>query len=431
MKFYIKTRIWDWLFLIVISTGLVFHIYSGFELDYGLAQNVPLVIACMAGLHLIYLLFSYEKRTRILGIILVVVVLMILIVYGHASHIFDEEAANATGIAVICTIATSFVCYLATRTRVATIVLLVVGNLVCAGSHFLQFPVETWQLIVFIAGTVAMLGYRNYMMTVLQVHSGKVRLHRYAIQILIGIAAVCLLTTGLYLGVVKPLNPPTRQLTLITKLERMDLLSKIGVSSLKEYLDPNLLSQSQKQLELASQLEEQQQQEQTEEEDKEQSQQNANGSIGVNLMHYDFTKYTIPLGIIVLAIIVFLLVGQWFIRRKKWKKQVTALSYEGQVNAYYRFFLKALKRAGYQKPNHHTLYEYSESLSHEMQAFDGKEASFEQLTDIYIKMVYGEKVVCKEEVSKFEKYYEGFFKNLKKEIGLWKYLRKIWFLATA
>ncbi len=435
MKSYMKTRIWDWIFCLVISTGLVFHIYSGFVLDEGLAQNTPLVILCMAVLCMVYILFSYKKITRIIGIIIVVAVIAAYILYAQTSGIFENESANYKSIALVITLATSFVCFLATRTKVGTIILLLAGNLICAGSKFLQFPVENWQMITFVIGVIAMLLYRTYMMTLMEVTRGKLRLNRYVSQSLIGLLLAVIISTIAFVAIIKPLNPPTRDLTLITKLEKMDVVSKIGISSLKEYLDPSLLAESQQeQLELAAKLEEQQKEEQQQEEEKEEEQlqqEGVQGKVKMHLYHYEFDQKQIPWLVILIAAILFALIFQWFFRRKRWKEAVGLLSYEGGIYNFYGFFLKALKKCGYKKPQNHTLYQYAQNLQHEMQAFDTESASFEDLTKVYIQVVYGEKEATREEYEMFEQYYNGFFKNMRKEIGFFKYLRKIWFLATA
>ncbi|MCD8018078.1 MAG: hypothetical protein LUF92_00365 [Clostridiales bacterium] len=242
MMQYYKNRIWDILLCIALSIGLVFHIDSGFLLEDRLSASVPATILLVAIVVLLLFLFASSKIMTMIGIVTGVVLLVIFLIYVRIAHPFAEEAANSLGITVTILILSTLLTFLATRTRAGTIVLFLIGNLILAGSCFLQFPVKTWAFLLFVLAACMMFLYRIYVISLQQVHTGKVRMQRYMTQTL-GVCLTAFVVAAVaFFGVVRPLNPPTRELKLITRLENMQLLAVLGVSTVKELPDPELIS---------------------------------------------------------------------------------------------------------------------------------------------------------------------------------------------
>jgi hypothetical protein len=310
-----------------------------------------------------------------------------------------------------------------------------IGNIVVAGSYFLQYPVKIWSFYLFIFSVFVMLWYRNYSITLLKVHAGKVRMKRYMLQsICIGLIAI-LVSAFAYVGIVKPLNPPTRALKLIIKLEDMELLQVMGMTTPKKMLDPNLQSSQQADgTENSSNPGEEENEEDGQEaESKEvdgntsESLKDSSQSMGqvATAIHYTLNENTIPWLIISLIVLILLLILLWIVLQKRWEKQVSTLSLENQVVNYYQFFLKKLSLAGYVKPVNHTLSEYAQNMEHELSRFASQENNFTHLTEIYMATFYGRRTISSEEATLFEEFYKQFRKNLRREIGVFRYFLKV------
>lgn len=434
MIHYLKSRIWDWLLCICISVGLVFHIYSGFILEDAISSNVLAVIGFMAVLMMLLFLFAYNRWMTGLGIAAGIVLLIGFLVYIRANNVFEEETANSLCITLTITIITAFIVFLACRTRAGIITLFLIGNIVIAGSYFLQYPVQLWSFYLFVFTIFVMLWYRNYSAALLKVHAGKVRMKRYLLQTVCICLVAIVLAGGAYVGIVKPLNPPTRALKLIIKLEDMELLQVLGMTTPKELLDPNLRSSQQATgTEDSSNPGEEDNQENGEEPESKESDEDKPDSKGENqttaqmaqAVHYVLNEQTIPWIAIGILIAIILLICLRIFLRKYWERRIAALSLENQVINYYQLFLRKLSLAGYRKPVNYTLSEYALDMEHELSEFADKEDGFVHLTEIYAGTFYGRQTVSAEEAKLFEQFYKEFYKNLRREMGTFRYFLKV------
>lgn len=415
MIHYLKTRIWDFFLCIAISVGLVMHIYSGFILEDKLSSNIGWVTICMIVLLMIFFIFAYNRLTTISGIVIGMICFIGFLIYARSNHIFSNEAANSLAIAVAITVITALTVFLSTRTSIGIVILLVLGNLITAGSYFLQYPVKVWSFYLFLFSTILMLWYRNYSLTLLKIHTGKVRIKTYFIQSIFLCLVAILLASTVYIGVIKPLNPPTRALKLIIKLEDMDILQVIGVTTPKEMLDPNLKSNSKPS----------QENENTNSDNKETTPNNMESKskkekkpqLG-RAVHYNLHTKTIPWIAIFCIVLIIFLIGLKIFMRKHWEKTVRSLSNENQVVNYYQLFLRKLALAGYGRSSQNTLFEYAKNLEFK---------NFLYLTEVYSGVFYGRQKVSEEQKKIFEDFYQSFYKDLRKEMGIFQYVVKMVF----
>lgn len=435
MTHFLKYRVWDLILCVCISTGLVFHIYSGFLLEDSFSTSIWRVVGFLLIETAALILFSFSRLTTGIGIGVGIILLAFLLAYTRGHDIVSDETGNSLCIALTVTVLTGLLIYLASRSRPGLIALFLAGNIVMAGSAFLQFPVKAWCFLLFNFALCALFWYRNYVKNLRQVQSGKVRMPRFLVQTFIICFVSFLLAGGIYGGIVRPLDPPTRDLKLITKLKQMEILKRTGVYNVMELLDPNLLSgNTPNSAEDGQENEEQQdaQQEngsnqseipeipQAEEQVPSKPQTQAAQSIW-----YDLNVVHIPWLLILAAVLV---AGAFFARyylKKRWERQVRALPPENQIINYYTFFITRLERAGYKRPANYTLYEYARDMEHPLEEFTCGEANFVLLTDIYVRIFYGRNPANEEEALLFAQYYGKFHKALRKEIGVLKYFIKI------
>lgn len=440
MKHFVKVRIWDLLLCILCQVGLIFTIFAGFILDDAVCNNVLLVILILAVLDVIFFAFSYNRISMFVGIGLGILAIAFYIYRAAATGIFADEAAHSLGISLFLIFVTALAVYLLGRSLPGIVVLFLLGNFIIAGAHFLQYEVQLWTFLVFEIAVCLFFLYRNYCKTIMQVHAGQVKIPTFIVQSVILCLIAFVLGCGVYKAVIKPLQPPTRDLKLITVLEDMDMLKVFGVSSVREMLDPDKLNSDEiQQILYSNQLNESGETEYDAEPETEEATQapaedpvsaglnnvmKRTGELLAQFVYNIFHNY----GWIWIVCVVAAAVAAVFAvrngRRKKWRGSVDALSRENQVVNYYQYFLSRLGKLGYKKPPQHTLYEYAESVSHEMEAFICEDITFEKLTRVYVDTYYGGHSVSEEQASWFRKFYEAFSKNTRKELGFFKYCLK-------
>lgn len=439
MTHFLKYRVWELLLCVCIGTGLVFHIYSGFLLEDGFSSDILKVVIFLAVETAALILFSYNRLTTGIGIGVGIILLALLLAYARSHDLVSDETGNSLCIAVTVTVLTGLLVYLASRSRPGLIALFLAGNIVMAGSAFLQFPVKAWCFLLFDFAVCVLFWYRNYVKTLRQVQSGKVRMPRFLAQTLLICLAAFVLAGGVYGGIVKPLDPPTRDLKLITKLKQMEILKLTGVYNIVEQLDPNLLSSNDPNGREDGRENEEEQAEEKPENGEEQQKtpdpsQPAEETPGnpetqdAQAIWYDLREIDIPWLIIMIAALILAAFLIRYYRKKRWERKVRELPPDSRIVNYYTFFLTRLERAGHKRPVNHTLYEYAQDLEHPLEEFTCGEASFLRLTDIYVRTFYGRNPATEEEALLFAQYYGKFYKALRKEIGIFKYILKIFWV---
>lgn len=427
-------RIWDYVLCLLCQTGLIFHIFSGFVLEDGVSRSIPLTILLLAVLDLAYFGFSFNRLLSILGVIVCLAAAAMFFCWAVLFQAFEDESANSLGITLALILLVSVVVYLLTRRRAGIIILFIAGTLIDAGAHFLQYEIMLWPFLVFEAAVFLMYLYRNFMITGKEVHTGKVKIPVFAGQTVVLCLIALFISLGLYYGVVRPMNPPTKELELISAMEERDLLWLFGIEKKPEKPKPEQPSpeeekpaeEPEKDPEQPPEAE-QKQEKQTEPQDPAAGQNEpenpAAGETG------GFFKKHKAMGILLLVVIALAAAFvAWYLRKKKWQERVERLSPENRVINYYRYFLSRFARLGYSRQPQQTLLEYAEDLSGKMQGFESGGITFEQLTKVYVDTYYGARPVSEEEAGRFRSFYNGFAKNLKEKIGPFRYFLQYFFL---
>lgn len=442
---YMKNRIWDWILCTGISLGLVYPVFAGFVLKDALSPDIFGVCVLLLAEQLFLTLVSRNRKLTAAGIIIGICLLAAFVLFSRRGNPFLHESSMSLAITLFITVLTGLLVFLAARTRPGTAVLFLLGFLVIAGSRFLRFPVKNWSFLLFLFCVFLMFLYRNYALTIRQVQTGKVRVHRYMMQSIL----ICLIglgiSGGIFAGIVRPMNPPTRQLKLITRLERMDLLKVVGVSTTKTVLNPDMAADSRtdssasgnkKKSTNAGNRRNQEKQSDSRKNSTRSSGARSNTDRDQNRtqasrqMHYDIHQVRIPwIPILIAAVIAAAFIGR-MLHRRHWEHRIQNLSNEDGVVNYYRYFLFGLSRCGYRKPENHTLLEYARNMEHEMQAFSDGDDTFSELTDIYCRTVYGRQPVSDREYQMFVRFYRNFRRNLRRETGFFRFLVKYFFRST-
>ncbi len=431
MRDYLRYQFWDWILCTLISIGLSMNVLSGFIID-DLDQRVPMLIVVSAVISFVCLLAAYNRASSIAGIIAGVVVAVILLVISWRNDTFINDENNETQIFYIVAVLMALAVFLVCRWRAGIIVLFLAGNVVCAGASFLEFPCRLWAYILFLAACAAIFFYRTYVRSVLKSRSGKVRFKGFMLQNMCVVLVALLLTCGVYYGIIRPIDPPTDDLTLIQRIMSFELLETLGVSTTRTVLDQNRYStQEPEEDRTTREMEESREEEieagqnlpeDTEEQDMGTELDTAPDQTTLaQAISYALKHFWWVWVIVIAAIIVFLILLRRILR-KRWLATIDGLSREDGVYNLYRFFLFGIARSGYKRAPNLTLEEFWELRKNQLSKFDTDGVDFGQLTETYRKVYFGRQPVSEEEYADYLTYYKGFHRHVRKEGGFWRYL---------
>lgn len=426
---FIKSRFIDFFLCLCMSLGLIFPLFSGFILDDFISQNLinTLIISCIA--LLVYLMFSYNKKTIISGIVISIVVIIALSIYLAQSAILANETDNSITVSIIIILITSFLVFLANSKKQGLIALFLIGNIIIAAAYFLKFPVEIPSIIIFDLSLLISLWYRTYKDSLQLVQAGTVQSYRYIIQSTIISVIIMGLCSSVYFGVIQPIDPPTRELKLIEKLEDMKILQLLGIFSQYDQFDPNLLSSKIPQENIKGNIEGEEednkdgQKEDVEKKDDAKDQTNGLSHETVQKIKYNLEHFVIPWSIVIIILLIIIYIYMHFYLKRKWENRVNNLSCEDQIINYYYFFFKRLNRTSLKRIKTDTLLEYSKKMDDELSEFN-HDIQFSNLTQIFMDVYYGHTNANLDQLQLFKDYYQCFYKGLRKEIGFFKYYSK-------
>lgn len=316
------------------------------------------------------------------------------------------------------------------RTRAGCACLFLLGALLLAGAAFLQFPVPLWSLLLFLPCAAALFFYRVYAVSLARSPVARPRTGAWMRQTALFCLAGLLIAGGLYAGVVRPLSPPTRELKLITRLQSMQALQVLGVSTTKVVTDPELISNAEPdRLDFSGQAGETPDDslggEAPDEPDESAGGEDSAVSSAERESYSAVRYWTRGGGWIWLAAAAAVLIAAAFALRvalkRRWRARVRALSHEAAAVNYYRYFAARLRRMGLKRARQQTLREYAGSHALQLEPFGLGEDSFATLTLLYERVRYGGGALSDAEYRKFEEFYDRFPRALRRELGRVKY----------
>ena len=413
MKQYVKLHAWDFLLTVLIAIGMHLNTFSAF------------MIRVMAVMYVI----GYNKRNALIGAGGIGLALIIWIIYLRANDYLDlEDGADETFPAfwTIVLFGTGVI-YLLTRNRKILFGAAPIGLLFCAAFKFLEYPVSVPGLFLLVIAIILEILYLVYKDSLLNADYGNYTLRHFIEQSIAIVTVVVMLSTGVFYGIVKPLDPPTRDLKLITKLLSFDILELLGVASTEEVKEPGENEDDDKD---DQKEQEQQQEEENEEEDQEDEQnRESNEQISASTISYEEEDYTVYW---VTALIVLLLAAPFVIKyalRARRRRRLNGLDASNQAAFVYDFFLNRFRKLGYGKADNVTVLEYAEQQGEFLQNFVASDGTtFEEISDIYNHYLYSKVPVTSTEAGQFLAIYDSFYKNARAYVGPWKYLLKFWAL---
>ena len=446
MGHFAKSRLAEYLACVMMSLGLCYAIYAGFVLDDSFYTSYPLTFIAVFAVTAIMYLLSYNRITVGIGIGLGVIGTAAVIIIMKNTEPWNNEEESSTFIFWLITILVSVIIFLVTRSRLGCVIGIILSNLIFAGSYFLDFPVKLWQYILLVFGGVLLFLLRVYMISALRATTGRIHILKYFVQSIIVALSAVLLSVGVFYAVIRPLNPPTKEIQILTVLRNMEIFQVFGVAETREVYDPDKWTgDEQQEMDADNPGEQENQRPDGEDEDpqavndpktKEDSQNTSLADSIVNselfqdlqAIAYDLTgaKLYLLIAIIALAIIEVFLIRQ--VLKLRWRRAVQSLRREDGVLNYFHFFTKRFRRVGYKKPENYTLVQYAQMMEHQLEPYTTDGVTFAELTRIYSRVYYGGAEVTDEEWRRYEIFYDSFHRNLRRDIGTPKYLLKLFLI---
>ena len=429
MKQYVRLHAWDFILTICIAIGMHLNTFSAFMIRESYMTNYALVAIVTTLVMAVMYVIGYNKRTSLIGGVGIGVALIVWVIILRARGYLDDLSAEGTDETIpafwtIVLFGTALI-YVLTRSRKVLFFAAPIGLLFCAAFKFLEYPVSVPGLLLLVAAVILELLYLVYKDSLLTASYGNYNIRHFLMQSIAVLLVVMMLSTGVFYGVVKQIDPPTRDLKLITKLMSFDIMELLGVASTQELREPDDEDKDDKDDQKEQEEEEEKEEEEKEDEQNRESQED----ISANTITYDERDYTVYW---VTALILLLMALPFIVKytlRARRRRRLNGLDPNNQAAFVYDFFLKRFKKLGFGKPESATILEYAEQQEDFLLNFRSKEGTtFEELSEIYNRHLYSGADVTPAEISKFMSVYNSFYKNAKEFLGNWKYIRKFWIL---
>ncbi len=430
MRNYLRLHAWDFLLTVLIAIGMHLNTFSAFMIRESYMTNYVLVAVVTTAVMALMYVIGYHRRNVIVGAAGWLVALLGWIIYLRANDLIDmSEGADET-IPAFWTIVTfgTAVIYLLTRSRKVLYAAAPIGLLFCAAFRFLEYPVSTVGLFLLVAALIMEILYLTYKDSLLHATYGNYKISHFVLQSLAMATVIVMLASGVFYGIVRPLDPPTQDLKLITRLMQFDILELLGVASTQEVKDPNQNEDEEKDDEEPPEEKEEEKDEDDKESEEDETKE-SDEKIDARTMSYEQRKYT---AYWVTALAVLLLAAPFvakYVLRARRKRRLAGLDASNQAAFVYDFFLNRLQKLGIGKPESQTILEYAEQQEGVLETFTAEDGTtFEEISEIYSHHLYSKVPVTREEAAKFLAMYRSFYKNARAFTGPWRYLLKFWVL---
>jgi hypothetical protein len=426
---YLKNSIWDYLLLVVMACCFARTALSGFYTPAYLYGNVILLVIMVALLCALFLLGAYNRRSVIIAVLAFAVGFVVFIAAARASgqaNVFADTERNPYLYFILVGLVAVGI-FLLSRTKAGCAVLFAAGAVILCMIRFLYETDHLIEFLIFILAAGTMYIYRNYRNNVLSSRTIRPTFGRTTATGAIVCALVIAIGCGAFFGIVRPLDPPEHDLKLITRYLSLPTLERIGVADRTEVPDDERTSDktNDKEQNAKEGKNDPEDAARNAEEDLEKDAKNKTNPLALNnsrnpllrVISYLAEKlgiFAIPI-VVAVAIVVAALVKLY--RRRRWLRTISGRSADEQVREMYSYYMKKLGFIKVKKPPEDTLLEFMERTRPILERFDAPDASFRDLTDIYVRSCYGTEPATGEEVAKYRRFHEKFYANCRAYLG--------------
>lgn len=413
-----KQHLLELILCVLISTGLSYNVFAGYDMMSPWQGSTAAGIAFAASF--VLTACYHRKRGILISVFISLTAVAAEVVILFTSGAFSGGTAvdyNPNLFAII-VISVSVVVFWLTRTRAAMAVLFLGGTFLVAAFDLLKYPVSLHGYLIFFFGLLVLFPVRVHTSAVMRGDLPEGRLRVHILQPVAISLVVMLLACGIYYGVVKPMSPPVDEAKLAQRLMSMEVMEKLGIAAKTViYTDQPVICDDQPVQQDQEQLKDSGQRNQKE------SGSLGNGSKLISAVAITYKKAVHMLWLAgpALLFLLALAVLSRLALRKRWYNTLLKKSREETALILYAYFLKRLKKAGHRRAEDLTLLEYNESSNEVLSRFSAYDADFLRLTQIYQKILYGYQRITDQELDLFLDFYKEFFKNLRKEMGSLKF----------
>jgi hypothetical protein len=439
---YLKYSIWDYVLCILMTVGLTINVFQAFYLPAGLAANIIWLFVLVSSIFLILFLCGYSKRTIAISIVVFIILTIFTLIYIKKSEIFaiistDPEANSHMYYAIVAIFA--FPVFLLSRSRIGTALLFILGTYVLTVVVFLGYEHFLWGFLLFLWASATMWAYKTYQHNAFHTMTAKTSFASFFAIAGLLMALTLGLGFAIYIAQIEPLDLPTRELKLITRLQSLEILEKTGVSSKRILIDPDQSTRLTDDTKRTSQQEEKEAEDlQTDVESPQPDQILPDIQIDRidpedNRRELYAVRYTQRFPgfyylIILIPLIIVAIIWSKFCLRRHWYRKNLQKSRKNQIIDFYHYYMKKFKWLGLEKRESDTPLEYVNRSGQRLKRFTQGGVDMEHLTDIYIKTNYGDMEVSDGEYESYISFHQGFYRNCRTYLGSFRYALRFFVL---
>ncbi len=439
---YLVAALPEFALLLAACSALSFTVANGFEASAGLAGGLALVVAVDAVVLAALYAVAFNRRTLAAGTPLFVVACAAAVggmVAVGGTDAFADEPGNAGLVALVAALV-AVIGFAASRVRAGCALLAVAGCAACAVTELLFGEFHAVACVVFVGACAALFMYRTYSLGLRGTHTRHASFGAAALTCslaaLMAVGAAC----GVFFAIVEPLQPPTRDLVLVTEYLALEELPRRGVSQELAVTDPDLSSVVVgDRIDYLEPDESQDDEEKADEEEGSEEEEQASlqvfaSAIGYNLdsiqqLFAAVTHESVWWGWVLVALVVCAVVASPFcvklLLRRRFYRKALALPPRAYVGRVYGRVVRDLGRMGLPHAASATPYEYAVLRSPELESFTANDAraNFALLTHVYVKASYGREPLTEGELVAVDAFWRAFFANCRARLGRGRYLR--------
>jgi hypothetical protein len=429
---YLKSSVFDFLLCVAVACSIARTIPEGFYVAEYLSANMPLLIGVCAGVTAWLFVGAYSRRLTVIVIVLSVIGVgaVMLAARSSGADIFSDAETNPYLYFAILILAAAGT-FLLSRTKAGCIVLFAAGTLLLCTIRFLYEKNHLVEFVVFLVCAATLYALRSYRRNMSDAKTAQPRFGVMATTAALVFVLTAALGTAAFYGVVKPLDPPARELKLITHYMSLETLERLGIADKIPQLDENMTSDKtnddkknakpgtdKKENTLGGVKDDQK-------DDKDKNDPSALDSSNnplfrvIRYLSDNNLWFLIPV-IIAAALAVAILIKK--IRRRRWLAALSGKPEREQILIMYRWYMKKLQIMKIRRAPDATLYQFAADASPALKRFAAPAADFGELTRIYVKSCYGEEPASGEEVEKYRSFHQVFYKNCLGYLGRFSYM---------
>ncbi len=442
VKAYLAAALPEFALLLAACAALSWTVAGGFEASAALAGSPLPVAAVDAAVLAALYAAAFSRRTLLAGVPLLVLACAAAVggmVAAGGTAAFADDPGNL-GLVLLVSALVAVVGFAASRARAGCTLLAVAGCAACAVSELLFGEFHAVACAVFVGACAALFMYRTYALGLRGTRTRRASFGAAALTCalaaLVAVGAAC----GVFYGIVEPLQPPARDLTLVTEYRALEELPRRGVSQELAVTDPDLTSVVVG--DRIDYLEPDEAQDDVEEADEEEgsaeeqrsSLQVFASAIGYNLdsiqqLFAAVTHESVWWGWVIVALVATAAVAAPFcaklLLRRRFYRRALALPPRAYVRRVYGRVVRDLARMGMPRAASATPYEYAVLRAPELAGFAANDAraGFALLTHVYVKASYGCEPLTEGELVAVDAFWRAFFANCRARLGRGKYLR--------